>query len=87
MRQAEVAKGGTVRVVCPAEQILDIDLVEAVPPVVRVVLAIGEEGALRPLDVVRLLCSDGEAAPELAWVHRTALFRRPAGRAGLEPLV
>ncbi|MEA3408774.1 MAG: TIGR03936 family radical SAM-associated protein, partial [Candidatus Eisenbacteria bacterium] len=57
------------------------------PPVLRAVLAIGKEGAMRPVDVVRLLTPDGAVRPELARIHRTVLLRQATGgRAGLEPV-
>ena len=57
------------------------------PPVLRAVLAIGKEGAMRPVDVVRLLTPEPAAPPELARIHRTALLRRASGgRPGLEPV-
>jgi len=57
------------------------------PPVLRAVLAIGKEGAMRAVDVVRLLTPEPVAPPELARIHRTVLLRRASGgRAGLEPV-
>jgi len=57
------------------------------PPVLRAVLAIGKEGAMRPVDVVRLLTTERATPPELARIHRTALLRRASGgRPGLEPV-
>ena len=56
-------------------------------PVLRAVLAFGKEGAMRPVDVVRLLTPEASAAPQLARIHRTALLRRATGGgAGLEPV-
>jgi radical SAM family uncharacterized protein/radical SAM-linked protein len=81
---AEVPKGDRTRMIRPAEQVLEIELVAAAPPVVRVVLAVGEGGSMRALDVVRLLSEAESPEPELAWVHRTGLFVRPTGRTGLE---
>ena len=95
IREAEVPKGGGVKTVWPSAQILELVVVEAGaaseaapglrPPVLRAVLAIGKEGAMRPVDVVRLLTAELGAAPELARIHRTALLRRASGgRPGLE---
>jgi radical SAM family uncharacterized protein/radical SAM-linked protein len=81
---AIVPKGEGMREVRPSEQIVEIELLGGDPPAVRVVLRVGGKGAMRPLDVVRLLSRDGAGPPELAWIHRTALFRRPTGRTGLE---
>ena len=72
--EASVPRGDRTKVIRPSEQIVEIELLDESPPAVRVVLAIGEEGAMRPLDVVRLLSSSGEAEPALAWIHRTGLF-------------
>ena len=52
----------------------------------RVVLSLGNEGAMRPVDVVRLLTEGSGEPPELARVHRTALLRRSATTGGLEPI-
>jgi radical SAM-linked protein len=95
LREAEVPKGAGVKTVRPSEQILELALVEAQEdaegiegeadaqgspgPVLYAVLALGREGAMRPVDVVRLLTPEATAPPELARVHRTALLRRPAG--------
>ena len=93
LREAEVPKGSGVKTVRPSEQILELSLVEGEgasglrPPVLHAVLALGKEGAMRPVDVVRLLTPEATAAPELARVHRTALLRRPTGGGGkLEPV-
>jgi radical SAM family uncharacterized protein/radical SAM-linked protein len=57
------------------------------PPVLRAVLAIGKEGAMRAVDVVRLLTPEPAAPPELARIHRTVLLRRASGGSpGLEPV-
>ena len=91
--EAEVPKGGGIKTVRPSEQILELVVVGAEaasglrPPVLRAVLALGKEGAIRPVDVVRLLTPEGGARPELARIHRTALLRRAGGgRPGLEPV-
>ncbi|MFH1690493.1 MAG: TIGR03960 family B12-binding radical SAM protein [Candidatus Eisenbacteria bacterium] len=93
MREAEVPKGGGVKTVRPSEQILELAVVEEGiapelrPPVLRMVLALGKEGAIRPVDVVRLLSPEGAAPPVLARIHRTALLRRTTnGGPGLEPV-
>ena len=102
LREAEVPKGGGVKTVWPSAQILELAVVDVGaaapgaaseaapglrPPVLRAVLAIGKDGAMRPVDVVRLLTAELGAAPELARIHRTALLRRASGgRPGLEPV-
>jgi hypothetical protein len=93
VRETEVPKGGGVKTVRPYEQILELEVAEEGispglrPPVLRVLLALGREGAMRPIDVIRLLSPEGAAPPELARIHRTALLRRSAsGGPGLEPV-
>jgi radical SAM family uncharacterized protein/radical SAM-linked protein len=80
-----VERGDGTKDVFPAERILSLELVGEAPPVLRTVLAVGEQGVLRPGDVVRLLYGGAEASPELAHIHRLALFGRRSG-GGLEPL-
>jgi len=66
---------------------LEAAAAELRPPALRAVLAIGKEGAMRPVDVVRLLAPEPAVPPELARIHRTALLcRASGGRAGLEPV-
>ena len=81
------------KTVRPFEQILELAVVdegtgmELRPPVLRLMLALGKEGAMRPVDVVGLLSPEGAAPPELARIHRTALLRRStSGGPGLEPV-
>jgi radical SAM-linked protein len=93
-REAEVPKGDGLKTVLPSEQILELavlDEADAEAPgeghVLRLVLALGKKGAMRPVDVVRLLAPEAAAPPELARIHRTALLRRPpSGGPGLEPV-
>jgi radical SAM family uncharacterized protein/radical SAM-linked protein len=84
IEEATVPKGDRTRVIRPAREIIEVDVLATTPPAIRVVLAIGDKGSMRPADVVRLLSPQGEAEPALAWIHRTGLFRRPTGRAALE---
>jgi radical SAM-linked protein len=84
VREASVPRGDRTKEIRPSEQILEMELLEEAPPAIRVVLAIGEGGSMRPLDVVRLLSPEREAEAALARIHRTGLFRRPTGRTGLE---
>jgi len=91
LREATVSKGGREKTVKPADQILEFELVELEPLQLRVVLALNQEGAVRPVDVVRFLLEAGEGPPtgppELATVHRRALYKkRMTGRPGLEPM-
>ena len=83
--RVSVERGEGTKEVLPAERILSLELVTEAPPVLRTVLAVGESGSLRPVDVVRLLYGQAGAAPELAQVHRLSLYARPSG-GGLEPL-
>jgi hypothetical protein len=88
-REAEVPKGDKLRAVRPTEGILELDVREAPGGgfrALRVVLALGQEGALRPVDVVRLLLPEDSFRPELATIHRTGLFRRTSGVPTLEPI-
>ncbi len=79
------AVGATAEAVAGAAP--EVAAAELRPPVLRAVLAIGKEGAMRPIDVVRLLTREPAAPPELARIHRTALLRRASGgRPGLEPV-
>jgi len=51
----------------PSEEILELGLIEGGARAVRAVLAVGEKGAMRPVDVVRLLLGDrGEEGPGLS---------------------
>jgi radical SAM-linked protein len=86
--EAEVLKGAKKKIIRPREQVLELEVVEpGDAPVLRAVLALGSEGAMRPIDVVRLLTEGSQEPPELARVHRTALLRRSAaGTSGLEPV-
>ncbi len=90
LAEASVLRGDREKVIRPSERILELEMAGERPPVLRAVLALGEEGALRPVDLVRLLAETGDVpagGPELARVHRTALLRRCAvGRPGLEPI-
>jgi radical SAM-linked protein len=93
--EAEVPKGEKTKTVRPSEQILALDVLDkpsgeaavAGPPALKVVLAVGREGSLRPIDAVRLLTLESPVPPELARIHRTSILRRdPAGGGGLEPV-
>jgi len=93
LREVEVPKGERMKTLRPSEHILELEVVkggaegEDGSPMLRTVLSVGKEGALRPVDVIRLLTSEGGVAPELARIHRTALLRSQAdGVPGLEPV-
>jgi radical SAM-linked protein len=89
-REAEVPKGDKTKTVTPSEQILELAVLDDAAggaPALRVVLAVGREGSMRPIDVVRLLTAESPIPSELARIHRTALLRKaPGGTAGLEPI-
>ena len=84
--RAEVRRGDAVKEVLPSARILSLELVKESPPVLRAVLAVGEQGSLRPIDLVRLMYGDSPEPPELARIHRLKLYGRPSA-GGLEPLV
>ncbi len=96
----ELSGGAKTRVVRPSEHVIELGPVGDDPSSIRAVLALGEKGSVRPIDLVRLLApeTDATASPEggesalygeesLARVHRVGLFRRrTVGRPGLEPI-
>jgi len=64
---ARFRRGEKIRDVNPSEEILELGLIEGGARAVRAVLAVGEKGAMRPVDVVRLLLGDrGEEGPGLS---------------------
>jgi radical SAM family uncharacterized protein/radical SAM-linked protein len=86
--EVEVPKGDGVRAARPRDSILELGVVEDSPLVLRAVLAVGKKGALRPVDLVRLLDPSRGDRAGLARIHRTGLLRRPAsGLPGLEPIL
>lgn len=83
--RAEIEKGEGTREVRPAVRILSLEILEGRPVRLRTVLALGQEGSLRPVDLVRLLSRGLDWRPELAQAHRVALYRCPSA-GGLERL-
>jgi len=83
---ATVRRGDALKEVRPAEGILEVEVLEDGGPGMRMLLAVGIQGALRPSDVIELLAGPGARAASLAMVHRTRIYRRPAGRSDLEPV-
>ncbi len=81
--RVEVPKGEGVKELRPAQRILSLEVTGEGPVTLRVVLDVGSEGALRPVDLVGLLYGGSGQRPELALVHRTALFSCPSS-GGLE---
>lgn len=82
VREAEVTRGEKRKRLLPAERILEL---RRDGDGLAMVLALGEEGALRPLDVFELLTGDHREAL-LVGTHRVELLRRRRdGSAGLEP--
>ncbi|MBN2566327.1 MAG: TIGR03960 family B12-binding radical SAM protein, partial [Candidatus Eisenbacteria bacterium] len=98
-REAVVPKGSSLKTVRPSDGILELKVVEGAgapdvaeqtdgaSPVLRAVLALGCEGALRPVDVARLISPEDDARPELATFHRTMLLGRRVSGPGLEPIL
>ncbi len=84
--EAEVERGSGPKTVRPREGILDLELAENDPPVLRMRLGVGQKGALRPTDVLQLIEGEGAAAASLAEVHRTGLLKDSSARPGLEPV-
>jgi radical SAM-linked protein len=87
---AEVRRGEKLRAVRPSEGILELEIRGAPgagKPALLAVLAHGREGALRPVDVLRLLFPEDAASAELASIHRTALLHRSPGAPTLEPIL
>jgi radical SAM-linked protein len=97
--RAEVVRGESTKEVRPDERVLSLEarfgegsslgsLAPAQagseePVTLHTVLALGEEGALRPIDLVRLMYGEDGSPAELAVVHRIALYRCPS-TGGLE---
>jgi radical SAM family uncharacterized protein/radical SAM-linked protein len=76
--EARIPRGESTRTVRPRESILSVSVLAGPPPVLKVVLALGCQGALRPIDLLRLLWTAGNEPPELARIHRSALLVRTA---------
>jgi len=83
LERAEAVRWEKTRVLRPSERILSLGASGAGPVALRAVLALGAEGSLRPVDLVRLLCGGADWRPELARVHRLSLYRCPSA-GGLE---
>ena len=83
LERSQVVRGEKTRVLRPSERILSLGASGARPVALRAVLALGAEGSLRPVDLVRLLCGEGDWRPELARAHRLSLYRCPS-TGGLE---
>jgi len=79
----DVERGDRVRTLKPAKGVLSAGPEGGKPLRLRVVLELGREGDLRPVDLVGLLYGEDGGEPKLARVHRTTLFRCPSA-GGLE---
>jgi radical SAM family uncharacterized protein/radical SAM-linked protein len=74
-RELEVERRGKKKkMVTPADQIMELNVIEEEPLVLGLVLAMGKKGAMRPADVLDILC-DGAENVALARIHRTELLR------------
>lgn len=86
VREADVARGDRVKTVQPADNILELCRIEGEVPGLSLALKLGEQGAMRPLDVLDLLLSDHREAL-LVHIHHVELRRRRRdGSAGFEAL-
>ncbi|MCD4690507.1 TIGR03936 family radical SAM-associated protein, partial [bacterium] len=86
LKEVEVKRGKRAKTVSPAEQILELRRTDGDEPGLELVLKLGEEGAMRPLDILELLLNDRTEAL-LTHIHHLELLRnRRDGRPGLEPL-
>ncbi len=92
IREVEVKRGDRTKVVRPAEGILELRRVASGAPGdgdgrgLSIVLKLGEQGAMRPLDVLDLLLDDHREALLVHVHHEELLRRRRDGNAGLEPI-
>jgi radical SAM family uncharacterized protein/radical SAM-linked protein len=84
--EAVVERGSGPKRVRPRDGILELTLAEETPPVLRMRLAIGQKGALRPSDVLQLIAGAGREAVSLAEIHRSELLRERSVPPGLEPV-
>jgi len=92
IREAEVQRGDRTKSIRPAEGILELRRVGNGAPGfeggkgLAIVLRLGEQGAMRPLDVLDLLLDDHREAVLVHVHHEELLRRRRDGNAGLEPM-